>query len=367
MKKYIYMMFAAVLLAACSIRIEQPDCGVAIGEIYLTAPAGSKTVAVDIDGLWRVYTPEQWISLDVNGREGNGAFTFSYTSNESDFAHVNPTRLGYIIVQSLSTMKADTLYVRQQGTPDGKEYSSRDECGYIEFADADLTRLNVVYADFDGVEDISSVMGWVDALGADVLAAVCPQVIAEGLAAAYPDKTVSAGNLVVVSFTDVPEKKSQTDSPASLTAKAGDITYVVADFGKEINGGSRYAQIKDLLDDGYNAPLSKGKWLIGGTFWYLSAMETGYPFTPSWYPSDPSDPQFTADLYAWKNNLLDCVWMVQRDFTPTYTDPEDLSRSWRPSYVYASAEAWNAVVALDILEVPVAGMKHKPLRMTLKY
>ena len=99
----------------------------------------------------------------------------------------------------------------------------------------------------------------------------------------------------------------------------------------------------------------------------MSAMEAGYPMTPSWYPADPSDPEFDADRYAWKNNLLDCVWMVQRNYIPTYTDESDMSRSWRPSYVYASYQAWNAVVSLDVLDVPIAGMKHKPFILTLKY
>jgi hypothetical protein len=59
--------------------------------------------------------------------------------------------------------------------------------------------------------------------------------------------------------------------------------------------------------------------------------------------------------------------MVKRDYTPTYTDEDDITMSWRPSYVYASADAWNAVVALEVLDTPVAGMKHKPITMTLKY
>ena len=81
MKNYISIFLAAVLLASCSTKIQQPDPGVALGEIYLTASAGSKTVAVDLDGLWRVSVLEDWLSLDVNGRDGKGAFTFSYSSN----------------------------------------------------------------------------------------------------------------------------------------------------------------------------------------------------------------------------------------------------------------------------------------------
>ena len=367
MKNYISILLAAALLASCSTKIQQPDPGVALGEIYLTAPAGSKTVAVDLDGLWRVSVMEDWLSLDVNGRDGKGAFTFSYSSNESDFSNVNPTRLGHIVIQSLNSMKADTLYVRQQGTPDGNEYESYENSGYIEFIDAALNRVVTVYADFDGVTDAMSVRDWIEEVQADVVAAVCPVSLAESLSEIYPDQSVSYEGLIVVSASQPAEKVSQSDSPASLTVKAGDITYVVADFGRQLQNTSRYIQMRNLLDAGYNAPLSHGKWLVGGTFWYKSAMEAGYPLTPSWYPADPSDPEFDADRYAWKNNLLDCVWMVQRNYIPTYTDESDMSRSWRPSYVYASSQAWNAVVSLDVLDVPIAGMKHKPFILTLKY
>lgn len=364
MKKCLSFISVAMLCAACSSKIEQPDPGKGLGEIYLTAPAGSRTVAVNLDGLWRVSAVEDWIGLDVNGRDGNGAFTFSYTSNESDFSKVNPTRLGHIIIQSLGTMKADTLYLRQQGAPDGKEYESRNNSSYIEFMDAPLVRKTIIYADLDGADDASEVSAWISGLGADVLAAVCPASLAEGLATQFDGHFVRKGNLMVICPAAVPEEVSSTLSPASLTVMDGDVKYVVSDFGQAASA-SRYSQISALLADGYNAPLSTGKWVIGGTFWYCSAMESGYPMTPSWYPSDTSDPAFDADLYAWKNNLLDCVWMVSRDYTPTYTDAE--GRSWRPSYVYASTEAWNAVTSVEVLDYPSDGMKHKPVKVTLKY
>ena len=367
MKNYISILLAITLLASCSTKIQQPDPGVALGEIYLTAPAGSKTVAVDLNGLWRVSVMEDWLSLDVNGREGKGAFTFSYTSNESDFANVNPTRLGHIVIQSLNSMKADTLYVRQQGTPDGREYKSYDNSSYIEFIDAALNRVTVVYADFDGVTDAAAVSAWIDEVGADVVAAVCPASLAESLSDQYPEQSFLHEGLIFISTSLPAEKISQSASPSSLTVKSGEVTYVVADFGKQLQNTSRYVQLRSLLENSYNAPLTQGKWFVGGTFWYLSVMETGYPFTPSWYPEDPSDSDFDADRYMWKNNLLDCVWMVKRDYIPTYTDESDMSISWRPSYVYASPQAWSAVISLEVLDEPIMGMKHKPFIMTLKY
>lgn len=370
MKRYLSILVTIILCTACSTKIEQPVPGVGLGEIYVTAPAGTKTVSVDLDGLWRVYSHDSWIDLDVNGREGQGAFTFSYASNESDFAKIYETRRGSIIIQSLNSMKADTLYVRQQGRPDGKEYVSYDNSDYIEFIEDKLTKIDVLYADFTGVEDVASTIQWVESQNAAVVAAICTASIAEELNEKYGENSVRSGNLILISPSSVPEDIITISSPATLAAKLGDINCVVADFGEvvpvdEDEAKYRYNQFKSMLDKTYNAPMSRGKWLVGGTLWYYTSMESGYPFTPSWYPQDTSDPLFDADRYAWKSSLIDCIWMTKRDFSETYTD--DHGKSWRPSYVYASTESWNAVIDVQIVDLPLSSMKHKPFRISLKY
>ena len=137
------MFFLSVcLLAACEAKLEQPGPGTGLGEIYLTAPAGSMSVSVELDGLWRVWAEEDWISLDVNGRDGYGAFTFSWSSNESDFSESRVTRLGHIVIQSIPDMRSDTLYIRQQGTPDGHDYVTRLSGGYIGIPDISQERVD---------------------------------------------------------------------------------------------------------------------------------------------------------------------------------------------------------------------------------
>ena len=137
MKKYIAIILGIALVCSCTEKTETSKAGKRVGEIYVTALPGAKTVLVNQDGLWRVRTSADWISLDVNGREGPGAFTMYYASNESDFVNSNPSRRGAVIIESLRNMRADTLWLRQQGVPDGKEYSSSPQDSYIEFIDSD--------------------------------------------------------------------------------------------------------------------------------------------------------------------------------------------------------------------------------------
>ena len=75
------MLIAALSLLSCKEMQQEPVPGKAIGEIYVTAAPGSRSVLVKLDGLWRVRSMESWLSTDVAGREGEGAFTFSFDSN----------------------------------------------------------------------------------------------------------------------------------------------------------------------------------------------------------------------------------------------------------------------------------------------
>ena len=84
-KSIITVLIAALSLLSCKEMQQEPVPGKAIGEIYVTAAPGSRSVLVKLDGLWRVRSMESWLSTDVAGREGEGAFTFSFDSNESDF------------------------------------------------------------------------------------------------------------------------------------------------------------------------------------------------------------------------------------------------------------------------------------------
>ena len=353
------------LMSGCASRIIQPEAGTGLGEIYVTSEGGSRTVCADIQGLWRVRALEDWISLDVNGRNGSGAFTFTCASNESDFFSSNPTRLGHIIIQSIDEMKADTLYVRQQGLPDGNEYESRVDSPLLEYASVPLTRLKVAYANFNGLENFSLLPGWMEREDFDILAAVCPDGTSDFLAA-FPSRSQAWETVAFAWKASLAEADNfrVTEDGSSLGLFCEGTRFVVADFG-ETAPGSRYSQLESLLDNGYNRVSGDDRWVIGGSFWYCSVMEAGYPSTPAWYPSDPSSADFDADRYAWNNNLTDCVWMVSRDFCGTCTASD--GRVWRPDYIYASNRAWNAAVAVDILPAPSSLMNHKPFSLTIKY
>ena len=94
-------------------------------------------------------------------------------------------------------------------------------------------------------------------------------------------------------------------------------------------------------------------------------MEARYDPTPAGYPADASGPEFDADRYAWRNNLYDCVWMLRRSWTSTYADVA--GHSWRADYLYASKQAWNTVSGVEVLEIPLEGMTHNPIKLTIKY
>ncbi|MBO4446978.1 MAG: hypothetical protein J5764_02500 [Bacteroidales bacterium] len=365
---FITLSIAALALASvwsCSSNgIPEGKAGSRVGEIYLTAQSGAKTVLVTMDGLWRVIPQNDWITVDVKGREGEGAFTFYYSSNESDFVSTNPTRRGAIVIRSLTTMVSDTLCVIQQGTPDGKEYTSAPQDSYIEFVDASLTRMEVVYANLQGCGDISVAAGWINSGDAQIYCLIWENSSLGQLKEALADKFEStlSGNLMIANRSGFSLSDVQSgDAPSRLSCKIDGISWQVADFDPQ---ATALPQLVALLESGYNQPYSNSAWVIGGSFYYYSVMEAGYPDTPSWYPSDPSDNAFLADIYAQTNNLTDCIWMARRQFNPTWSAD---GKSWRADYVYVSNKVWNTAVDVRLLDAPVSGASHKAVRLTVKY
>ena len=374
MKKYIPILLLGALLAtSCTEKTETSKAGKRVGEIYVTALPGAKTVLVNLDGLWRVRSGADWMSFDVNGREGAGAFTVYYGSNESDFVTSNPTRRGAIIIESLKSMKADTLWLRQQGVPDGKEYSSAPQDSYVEFIDTKLTSVTVRYANFGdaGAEAAGAVFEWMKSTG--ILCARAKMSLLQAVLELDTEHVIDGsvltledgGGLMIGGFGIHPSLIGQNHTPDNLSVSVDEVNVMIADFISDTLGTatlSNYA--KSILASGYDTPGAGAKWLIGGSFYYYSAMETGYPDTPSWYPANPSDNVFLPDRQMQAANLVDCVWMAHRGFNPTYTDG---SRSWRADYVYASTSLWNAATMVRVLDAPLPGMKHKPIEITIKY
>ena len=346
-KRIITLLTTALALLSCKEVPQAPAPGKGLGEIYVTAAPGNRSVLVKLDGLWRVRPQEEWLHTDVNGREGEGAFTFFFDSNESDFVHFRPVRRGAIVIQSLSTMIADTLWVIQQGIPDGTEYDSRPQDSYVEFPEGQLQTVSVLYANLKGVA-ASEVTSWAASQKADIQCIISD----EGLAITLGDGTAA-------------ETTGTLDDPAAVLAKVGKLNLALADFGETPEADdSYYLAAVSLLSQSYDMPDAEENWLVGGSFYYLSVMEAGYASTPEWYPSNPASADFEADRYVQSSNLTDCVWMSRRDFTPTWTSA---GKSWRADYLYASHSVWNATTLVQVLDNVPAGASHKAILMRIKF
>lgn len=352
----------AVCLCSCNETGLSEKAGKCVGEVYVTASPGSKTVLVDLKGCWKVIPQQDWLSTDVEGRDGLGAFTFSYASNESDLVDANPTRVGSIVIRSLTTGVSDTLYVRQQGTPDGKEYASAAQNSYVEFVSDPLTRLEVLYANFEGAGQESEVRSYISSCSADVLAFEWTAEGISALAAEFGERLYANGRVAILARETLRVSSSAcSTAPESVSVDIEGVNFQIAAFDREADA---YTQLVNLLESGYNRPGSSSKWLIGGSFYYLSAMEAGYPDTPQWYPATSDNPAFSADRYAISNNLTDCVWMTSRRFNPTFSGD---GRSWRADYLYASLSVWNSAVCVRVLPAVVSGATHSAIEMIIKY
>lgn len=346
-KSIITILMTTLALVSCKEIPQTPTPGKGLGEIYVTAAPGSRSVLVKLDGLWRVRPQETWLHTDVNGREGEGAFTFFFDSNESDFVNFKPVRRGAIVVQSLSTMIADTLWVIQQGIPDGKEYDSHPKDSYIEFPEGQLQSLSVLYANLKGVAAPDRT-AWTASVDADINCIISD----DGLAIFLKDGVDA-------------EKTGELVAPAAVMAKVGKLNLALADFGETPEADNSYYQAAvTLLSQSYDMPDAEENWLVGGSFYYLSVMEAGYASTPSWYPTNPGVPDFAADRYVQSSNLTDCVWMSRRDFTPTWSSS---GKSWRADYLYASHSVWNATSLVRVLDNVPSGASHKAILIRIKF
>ena len=231
----------------------------------------------------------------------------------------------------------------------------------IEFEEPPTTSRTILYCNTESLSETNSpaFTAWAAAQQADLIAFCGPALLTpeSGYRVEATQYTAFA------SKTDFGQTPEPLGERGALLAEFDGIRYVVATFDPDENG---LAQLIKLLDAGYNDPNHAAeRWFIGGSFYYYSMMETGYDTTPVWYPADTSSRESDADRYAWRNNLYDCIWMLHRDWTPTYTDRN--GHTWRADYLYASRSAWNTISGVEILGAPVEGMLHKPIKFTIKY
>lgn len=337
MRKFIYIFIIAVIALACTESALEIESGYVVGEVNVTAASGRLTVSVETVGRWIVYEADDadWVSFDIQGGVGNGAFTVSYESNMSSVVDLKLARKAKIVVTSEDYAKSDTLNIIQQGFHSNIESAETNPSPEIvlEYIEAPATELSVVYCSAEGVTDFGALAAWAESF--DV---------------------VACGNAFLK-----PQDAELIDKYAVCTVDR--VSFVSADLLQSSLDGNELEVFKSIVDATYNAYNSPSMWVIGGQFYHYSMMQTAYPSTPSWYPTEIEDPAFDADRYAWNNNLYDCLWMTERNYITTWTSNE---MSYMADYVYVSRDVLASVKDVKLLD-KVYGMTHNPILITIKY
>ena len=337
MRKYIYVLIIAAAAISCGKSGLDIESGNVVGEIEVSASAGRISVSVETVGRWIVYEADNvsWLSFDVQGGVGKGAFTASYEANLSSVVDAKSSRKARIVVTSEDYAKSDTLNIIQMGFYSDIRPSEVKPSGDIvlEYVTPETKTLTVVYCSAEGVTDQEALAQWAEQF--DV---------------------VACGNSFI--------RPAVGSEDKFAVCTVGDVNFVSADLGQVFNEGKEYEAFVDIIEKTYNAQNSPSKWVIGGQLYHFSMMQTAYPATPSsWYPSDIDASEFDSDRYAWNNNLYDCLWMSERDFVTTWTSK---AGSYMADYVYVSRDVLATISQVQKLE-PVHGMTHNPIQITIKY
>ena len=342
MRRYIYVLLVAVTALSCEKSGLEIKSGNVLGEIEVAATAGRLTVSVETVGRWIVYEADDapWVSFDVQGGVGNGAFTVSYQDNMSSVIDAKSSRKARIVVTSEDYAKSDTLNIIQVGFYSDIRPSQVKPSPEIvlEYVTPETKTMTVVYCSAEGVTDQEQ----------EAFAQWAQQfdVVACGNGFVKPE--VQSGELYTVCTVD-------------------GVNFVSTDLGQSFADGREYEDFCNIIEETYNAQNSPSKWVtkwvIGGQLYHYSMMQTAYPGTPSWYPEDLDALDFASDRYAWNNNLYDCLWIAEHDFVPTWTFDE---RSYMADYVYVSRDVLATICEVRKLD-RVHGMTHNPIKITIKY
>ena len=299
--------------------------GSTVAVCHVDASGGSVSVLVETQGFWRLRPADPWLSTDVQGGKDRGAFTFSYTSNESDILNLRPGRVGRIAICLEGSGRADTLVVAQRGflSPDAGVPVTEDPALRLEFDNPSGVEVKILVASSEGTS-ADAVADWAGDCGADI---------------------------------------SVIDGAVSGSVEG--LNVLGCDFGGQDQEQEYESFRNSVLSSVGSALITGNDWIVCGQMYHYSAMQVGYPETPTWFPSDASGDEFRADRCAWQNNLYDLLWMKTQGWVETYTDVD--GRNWQADYVYVSAPVLDKVASVELLPIPVAGMSHKPVSVVLKY
>ena len=311
----------ALVAVSCTktVEVETYAGGVCVGECQVSAAAGEVSVLVETKGVWHVVPCDSWLHTDVPGGSGTGAFTVRFDSNESDVLNLRPGHTGRIAICLDNEERADTLRIVQFGflTPIKRGTVQGDSALKLEFQEPSISEKTLLVVSTDGNPDA---LTW-----------------AEGKA-----------DLIVID--------------GVVSGESGELGVVGCDFSS-LDAGDRYAAFHEAVDMAIETEGKEGVILCGSMYHY-SMMQTAYPSTPEWYPADAMDDVFGADRYAWQNRFYDIMWMAQRNYLVTYTEN---GHSWAADYLYVSSEVLSKVSSAQIMDIPLPGMSHHPLSITLNY
>lgn len=327
-KRFLILLAAVVATVSCTVKTEVIpafQAGNPVALCRVGASGGEVSVLVETQGQWRVRSCDSWISTDVPGGSGRGAFTFRYGANRSDILNLRPGRVGRIAICLEGTGIADTLLVAQKGflSAEADFPVTADPKLKLEFENPSATNVRLLVASSEGAS-AETVAAWAGAYPADIF-------VLDGLVSGSLDGL----NVLGCNF-------------AGLSPE------------------QRYDAFREAVCSSMGSALIYGSdWVICGQMYHYSAMQVGYPQTPSWYPADASGDAFKGDRYAWQNNLYDLLWMKNQGWVETYTD--ESGHSWQADYVYVSASLLDPAASVETLPVPVPGMLHKPIEVVLKY
>lgn len=326
--RILILLTLAALTLSCSGKkevIPAFEAGNAVAVCQVGASGGEVSVLVETEGLWRLRPADAWITTDVAGGQGRGAFTLHCDPNQSDILNLRPGRTGRIAICLEDSGKADTLVIAQRGflSPDANISVTGDPLLKLEFENPSSREIKLLVASSEGAS-AAAVEQWAQSYGADIC-------VVDGLVSGEIDGL----NVYGCNF-------------------------------EGLSPEERLDSFREAVRHSIGEALAYGNdWIVCGQMYHYSAMQVGYRETPSWYPSDASGDEFSADRHAWQNNLYDLLWMKARGWVETYIDPA--GHSWQADYVYVSASVLDKVSSVDILSAPVAGMLHKPVAVVLKY
>lgn len=324
MKKLLYIILIGLLAASCSktVVINDPySPGVCVGEIILGSTEGSMSVSVEADGPWRLECDQDWLRTDVTSRNGDAAFTVYYNSNVSDISDLREARTAKIAILLENSLKADTLVLVQRGL-------YRVAPAHKVVADPDL-----------------------------VLEYILPQEQLVTVLCCSSEGTADVDAFIAQQNADITVKDGE------VTGEVEGLNVVGCNFAG-MSEDEEFEAFRSMVNSTFNAgPDAGDNWIFAGQMYHLSSMMIGYADTPKWFPQSTTDTRFRSDIFAWQNNLYDCVWMYNQNYVYTYTDEQQ--RSYTADYVYVSPAVFSKVEAVELLEVE--GMSHKPIKVTLKY